>query len=326
MTYLLLLLQYLLPQHFLSKLMGITARSHCVWLKNFIILWFIKKYKVDLSEAQKTDPQDYESFQDFFTRKLADNARPISTDSNSIITPVDGRLTQMGSIQEDLLLQAKGKTYTLDALLAIPQTKGFSKRRHQAASHRIVYEIGEDGEWCRQQSRTFSREGDNQSSEPFHNGQFITFYLSPRDYHRVHMPMDGTLQKMAYVPGKLFSVNDTSSAHIHNLFARNERLICWFKTSIGPMVLIMVGALLVSGIHTSWAGKVHTSHITIWKYTNRSTPISIVRGDELGYFAFGSTVIVLFPEQTIDWNQKLIAGKKLLMGQSLGNCSYTTTH
>ena len=225
------LLQYLIPQHLLSRLIGILANSHLAWLKNLMIASFIKYYNVDLSSAEETNISKYATFNDFFTRKLKDSNRPISQNENTIVSPADGIISQIGDINNDLLLQAKGHKYNLNSLLT-----------------------------------------EENLASRFVDGKFATIYLSPKDYHRVHMPITGTLQEMIYVPGKLFSVNAETAEQVPNLFARNERVISIFETQIGKMAVIMVGAMIVASIHTAWASKVapnKSKTIQKWDYRHK---------------------------------------------------------
>lgn len=255
-----ILAQYLLPQHFLSRVFGFIAKIKITPVKNAFIKWFIKRYNIDLSEAIESDYQAYSSFSDFFIRALKPNARPISRNPNIVVSPVDGTLSQIGMIHHDTLLQAKGIHYNLKGLVG------------------------------------------PQMSEQFERGNFATIYLAPYNYHRVHMPYAGTFEKMIYIPGKLFSVNPETVDHIPQLFSKNERLVALFKTDLGPMAVIFVGALLVGGIHT-----------------HPLTPgFNFQKGEELGYFNFGSTVIVLFGSCTMNWDKNLCAQSTVKMGEEIG--------
>ena len=208
MSRLFILFQYLLPHHLLSRAVGILAQNHL--LRKLFIRAFIRRYKVDLSQAKIQEVEKFENFNAFFTRELQADARPLSTAKGAIVCPADGAVSQLGDIADGNLLQAKGKHYSCQSLLA----------------------------------------GDAQMAALFQSGKFATIYLSPRDYHRVHMPMAGILKKTIYVPGKLFSVNQTTAESVPNLFARNERLVCLFTTAAGPMAVILVGAMIVAGIDT----------------------------------------------------------------------------
>ncbi|MEE4277199.1 MAG: archaetidylserine decarboxylase [Halieaceae bacterium] len=278
MNTLFLLLQRLVPQHVLSRLIGRLARARQPrWLKDAVIRLFAAHYKVDLTEAERPVAGAYESFNDFFTRSLKPGARPLC--ASGIACPADGVVSECGAIDGDRLLQAKGRSYTLDALLA----------------------------------------GDAPRVEQFRGGSFVTVYLSPRDYHRVHMPLDGHLQASVYVPGELFSVNGTTAAGVEQLFARNERHISYFSTPRGPMAMILVGAMIVAGIETVWAGQVaprarrleHRNHV------DKPQPVLLERGAEMGRFFLGSTVILLFPPRVVSWKDGLAAGSAVRMGEQL---------
>jgi len=280
MSHLFVLMQQLLPQHLLSRLAGKFAAG--TFAKNLLIRAFIKRYRVDLSEAVIQDPGKFENFNAFFTRELQAGARPIAQEPDAIVCPGDGAISQLGAIDDDRLLQAKGRQFSLLDLLG----------------------------------------GDSQMADLFKSGSFATVYLSPRDYHRVHMPLTGQLQKMIYVPGKLFSVNQVAADKLPNLFARNERCVCLFQTEVGPMAVILVGAMIVAGIETVWAGQVCP---TAGSRTVRSTdfsehrpPIQLSTGAELGRFKLGSTAIVLFAHGAIELEDSLVANSTVRMGQLLG--------
>ena len=204
-------LQFLLPQHILSRLMFRLARIKTSWIKNIFTAWFISNYEVNLSEAKLENIKEYKDFNDFFTRSLKSDLRPIS--DSKLISPVDGVVSQCGRIENSMILQAKGKKYSVSALLA-----------------------------------------DNTKNNFFNS--FTTIYLSPKDYHRIHMPCNGILKSMKYVPGNLFSVNQSTVNKIDNVFARNERLICIFDTDFGEIALIMVGAIFVGSMQTFWEGQI----------------------------------------------------------------------
>jgi phosphatidylserine decarboxylase len=277
-TRLFILLQYLLPQHRLSRLAGFLANWQApTWLLQAMLRKFVAKYQVDLSQALNPDLADYKSFNQFFTRKLLPEARPIG---EGVCSPADGTISQIGKIQQQQLLQAKGKHYSLAQLLA------------------------------------------NESSliETFSSGDLATIYLSPRDYHRVHMPYTGKLVESIYVPGKLFSVNPTTVNNVDSVFARNERLINIFETDKGKMAVILVGALLVAGINTVWQGQITPNkfhQVQHWNYQQQD--ITLAKGDELGYFNFGSTVILLFEANKIAWLNNLVSEHTLQMGETIGH-------
>lgn len=278
MDALFIFLQRLLPQQALSRLVGrLAARNHPQWLVQWVIRRFVAHYKVDLAEAEQPFPEAYDSFNAFFTRALGDGSRPLC--ASGIACPADGAVSECGAIDNDRILQAKGRDYSLTALLA----------------------------------------GDAERAAQFANGSFVTIYLSPRDYHRVHMPLDGQLQSSAYVPGDLFSVNGTTAAAVDGLFARNERHISYFETMRGPMAMVLVGAMIVAGIETVWAGRVapRQRRIEHWDHVKKPTPILLSRGSEMGRFLLGSTVILLFPPGGAVWNDKCQAGRGVRMGEQL---------
>lgn len=219
-------------------------------------------------------PSDYKTFNDFFARPLQPSARPINTLENALIFPVDGKISQFGNIEKNFIIQAKNHYYTADSLLA-----------------------------------------NDADAAKFKDGDFITIYLSPTDYHRVHIPFGGTLTKMIHVPGDLFSVNTFNAKNIPELFARNERVICMFDTDLGKMAVVFVGATIVRSIATAWAGTVapnKNKDISTWDYTNKN--ISFSKGDEIGKFFMGSTVICLFEKDKIQFSQDLQCGQPTRMG------------
>ncbi|AJD49578.1 phosphatidylserine decarboxylase [Isoalcanivorax pacificus W11-5] len=273
------LLQYLVPQHLLSRLVGWCARSEIPWIKTTFINQFSNRFDIDLSEAVIEDPDQFASFNAFFTRALKDGARPIAPEADDIACPADGTISQLGKLRGSDVLQAKGQYYSVYELLG----------------------------------------GDSALASEFSNGHFATVYLSPRDYHRVHMPVTGTLREMIYVPGKLFSVNAVTTRQVPRLFARNERAVCIFDTEQGPVAVILVGAMIVAGIETVFAGQVtpQPTEITRTRY-DRVEPVVIEKGAELGRFMLGSTVVMLFPEGACDWEAGLGAESPVRMGQPLG--------
>lgn len=269
--------QYLVPQHLLTRLMGKLANSRISWLKNSFIRIFVKLYAVDMSEAAITEPTQYPTFNDFFTRKLTSTARKIATGSHEIASPCDGTLMQVGFARQNQLIQAKNFHFDLESLLG----------------------------------------GDKELANRFYDGAYATIYLAPHDYHRVHMPLSGTLEKTIFVPGKLFSVNKTTSAVIPQLFSQNERLIAVFNTDAGKMVVILVGAMIVGSIQMAWMGEpVRTESVDTTQYRDE---ISLTTGQELGLFKLGSTVIVLFERQKMQWQPALLPDQIVRMGQVIGN-------
>ena len=278
MSRLFVFFQYLIPQHALSRLLGKLAEGRM--LKNMLISLFIKRYGVDLSEAEISDPKQFNNFNHFFTRALAANARPLAQEEGAVLCPADGSISEIGDIEENRILQAKGRHYTVAQLLA-----------------------------------------DEDAAKTFHDGNFATVYLAPRDYHRVHMPMEGKLLQTTYVPGKLFSVNRVTANSVPNLFARNERLVCLFDTPAGKMALVLVGAMIVAGIETVWSGQVCPAPSRVVNRTNyeqASPAVQLARGVEMGRFKLGSTVIVLFEPGKVALSPALSAGSITRMGQLMG--------
>jgi phosphatidylserine decarboxylase len=272
--------QYLLPQHLLCRIVFCLTRLECRPWKTFLIRTFIHVFNVDMSIAEKPDACDYRHFNDFFTRMLKPDARPPVIEQEAILSPVDGTISQIGDIRDDMIIQAKGHEYSLEQLLA----------------------------------------GCSDCIQKFSNGKFATLYLSPRDYHRIHMPLDGDLQQMIYLPGKLFAVNAHTTRIVDGLFARNERVINIFETDIGPMAIIMVGAIFVGSMETVWEGQITPSSERTFKTIdyNRET-ISLQKADEMGRFNMGSTVILLFSQGRLSWQPDMQAGRKILMGELLGS-------
>lgn len=273
-----IILQYLLPQHLVSRVAGRIADCTWPWLKNPFITWFVKRYQVDMSQAQESDPTAHACFNDFFTRALKPDARPLDEDPQTILSPADGVISQLGAIEHGRIFQAKGHSYSVLELVG----------------------------------------GNPEHASLFQGGQFATVYLSPRDYHRVHMPLGGTLREMIYVPGDLFSVNRVTAENVPRLFSRNERVVCLFDTPAGPMGLVLVGAMIVASVETVWAGLVapHRRQLHRRNYNDRAPELE--RGAEMGRFKLGSTVIVLFGPGQTSWDEGLGAGDFVQMGQKLG--------
>jgi phosphatidylserine decarboxylase len=272
--------QYIVPQHVLSRLTGWLANCRIPWFKNLFIRWFIKRFKVNMAEAVQDSAEDFACFNDFFTRALKAGARPVVQGAGQICCPADGSISEIGAIINGQLLQAKGQRYSLRDLLG----------------------------------------GDAMDATAFSKGSFATLYLSPRDYHRVHMPLAGRLLKTIYLPGKLFSVNQTTSESVRALFARNERLVCFFDTEAGPMALILVGAMIVAAISTVWGGLVcpGISASRQLSYQQHVPPIKLATGAEMGRFSLGSTAIVLFSQAAVTLNPALRSGDSVRMGELLG--------
>lgn len=272
--------QQVAPQHLLSRLVGKLASSQISWVKNSFIGWFAKRYQVNMAEAAQPDLHSYACFNDFFTRALKADARPLSQVPGSLVCPADGEISQAGRIEGRSILQAKGRHYSIQALL------------------------GDDREWA----------------DRYIDGQFATVYLSPKDYHRVHMPCDGKLVKTHYIPGKLFSVNQTTAEGVDRLFARNERLVCHFETATGPMTLVLVGAMIVAGIQTAWPGLCAPAGRQPLQQDHRAdgSERHLLRGEEMGRFLLGSTVIVLLGPNTAQIADDMQAGLPVRMGQHFG--------
>lgn len=272
--------QYITPQHLLSRIIGSLAESQAPWFKNKLISWFIDRYKVNMSEAVYESYHEYKNFNEFFTRPLKEGMRPIDMAADAVVCPADGAVSELGTINEGRVLQAKGHDYSLADLLG----------------------------------------GDTERAKPFLNGEFATIYLSPRDYHRVHMPVTGTLTEMIYVPGQLFSVNQTTAENVSSLFARNERVVCMFDTEYGQMAVVLVGAMIVASIETVWAGLVtppkRMLKTTKYDETTRQ-PIVLEKGAELGRFKLGSTAIMVFEPNRITWNEELKSLVPTKMGQRI---------
>jgi phosphatidylserine decarboxylase len=271
--------QHIVPQHILSRCTGWLAElRQPIWLKNWVIRQFIRHFNVNMAEAAQPDPERYANFNEFFTRPLQDGARPIA--EADIVCPADGAISQMGAIHEGFLFQAKGRYFSTEALLG----------------------------------------GDKERAALFADGQFATIYLSPKDYHRVHMPLAGRLTATSYIPGQLFSVNGVTAQNVDNLFARNERMVCYFDTQIGPMAMILVGAMVVAGIETVWSGQVAPppKRPTLTDYLELPQPVELAKGDEMGRFMLGSTVILLFPKGSMAWADSYDAGVGTRLGEGLG--------
>ncbi len=272
--------QYILPHHALSKLMSKLTHCENKTWKNLFIRQIIRHYGVNMDEALEPDINAFKSFNHFFTRELNPDVRPLATERNAIASPADGVVSQAGNITNGKIFQAKGKSFTATDLLG----------------------------------------GDAERAEPFNNGVFTTIYLSPKDYHRLHMPLTGTLREMVHIPGRLFSVNTATTNSVPGLFARNERVAAIFDTDAGPMALILVGAIFVSSIETVWHGVVTPPSITSvrrWLYQENAPVLKI--GEEMGRFNMGSTIIVLFAKDKAQWNTDFTADKIVKLGEHIGN-------
>ena len=270
--------QYILPQHFLSRIVYALMRSEITWVKNLLIYLISRIAGINYGEALSPDPADYASFNAWFTRALIPGARTFDPDPQAFLSPCDGRISETGLLQENRILQAKGKDYSLQDLLANDPV-------------------------CQQLT----------------DGYFSTIYLSPKDYHRIHMPIGGRLQRMIHVPGRLFSVAPYTVRQVPRLFARNERVISIFETDYGPLVMVLVGAMLVSSTETVWAGEVtptKNKEVSVTDYSDGD--IALAKCDEMGRFNMGSTVILLMPTGALAPLDGLGAGDAVRLGQRLG--------
>jgi phosphatidylserine decarboxylase len=270
--------QYLLPKQALTILAGKLASAKAGGLTTSVIRWFVGRYGVNMAEAANPDIASYPSFNEFFTRPLKADARPLA--EADFLSPVDGAISQFGPIERDQIFQAKGHSYSTTALVG----------------------------------------GDRELAAQFQDGSFATLYLSPRDYHRIHMPCDGRLTRMIYVPGELFSVNPTTARGVPGLFARNERVVCVFDSACGPFVLTLVGATIVGSMATVWHGQVNPPRpgvIREWRYDEAT--VNLKKGEEMGRFLLGSTVVMLFPKDSLTFNPEWVPTRSLRMGELMGN-------
>ena len=273
------LLQYLLPKQRLTMIAGRIASAQGGATTTRLIRWFVGKYAVDMSEAADADIGSYKSFNDFFTRPLKAGARPIAT--GDFVSPVDGAISQLGLIDDHHMVQAKGHRFTTTELVG----------------------------------------GDAALAAQFRHGSFANLYLSPKDYHRLHMPCDGKLARMIHVPGTLFSVNPITARGVPNLFARNERVVCVFESAEhGPFVMVLVGATIVGSMATVWHGVVNpkrTNTPSEWTYADQG--IVLKKGEEMGRFLLGSTIVMLFRQGAITFNEDWTAERKVRLGELMGN-------
>lgn len=278
--------QYFLPKKLISRAAGFIASKELGSFTELLINSFIKYYQVDLSEAEVENPKAYKTFNAFFTRALKKDARSVAAEKAALVNPADGTLSEFGEIYKDAVLQAKGHYYSLEALLG----------------------------------------GDKQDAKTFQSGSFYTTYLSPSDYHRVHMPFDGKLEKMVFIPGDLFSVNPLTAQNVDNLFARNERVVCFFNNEdLGHFAVVMVGATIVASIETVFQGIVAPSHgreKTIYHY--KKDNITFKKGDELGRFLLGSTTVCVFENKKVVFDKTLISGQSVKMGQKMASLAQTS--
>jgi phosphatidylserine decarboxylase len=269
------LFQHLLPKNAISAGAYRLARSRRAWIARPLTRWFASAYGVDLDEAEHADVDRYPTFNDFFTRALRPGARPLAGDGDTVASPADGTLSEHGTIEDGTLLQAKGRRYSLDELL------------------------GEDGA----------------ATDALRGGSYCTIYLAPWNYHRVHAPLDATLVRTRYIPGRRCGVSLATAAAIDRLFCRNERVVCWFETAAGPMVVVLVGALNVSSVSTFNRGEIASGAPRTWVEDARPT---VARGAEIGRFNLGSTVVVAFPPGAVRWSERLATGAEVAMGSELG--------
>lgn len=275
--------QYLLPKQAITALAGKLAHLQGGNVTTAVIRWFVKRYNVNMAEAANSDITAYQSFNEFFTRPLKAGARPLA--QVDFICPVDGAISQFGNIEADQIFQAKGHAYSTATLIG----------------------------------------GDKNAAKQYENGHFACLYLSPKDYHRIHMPCDGKLLKMTYVPGDLFSVNPTTAQGVPNLFARNERVVCEFISAThGNFVMVLVGATIVGSMATVW----HTAkngiinpprlpNVHMWSYTDQN--ITLKQGDEMGRFLLGSTVVMLFEKDALQFNADWQPARAVKLGEMMGN-------
>lgn len=275
------LLQYALPKQAITALAGKLANLEAGKLTTAVIGWFVKRYNVNMAEAAEPDISTYRTFNDFFTRPLKTNARSLA--QAAFICPVDGAISQLGNIEADQIFQAKGHAYSTTALVG----------------------------------------GDNNLAKKFENGHFACLYLSPKDYHRIHMPCDGTLKSMTYVPGALFSVNPATAQGVPGLFARNERVVCEFdSTEHGSFIMVLVGATIVGSMATTWHDSANgiinpprTKNVRVWSYKTQN--IQLKQGDEMGKFLLGSTVVMLFEKDTLQFNKAWQAERAIKLGEMM---------
>ncbi len=272
--------QYVLPHHLLSRMvLGLTRLRGGIFTR-LAIRRFIRRFGVDMQEAASSDPASYPNFNAFFTRPLRDGARPLAPGDHIISSPADGTISAIGPIEAGQLIQAKDRWYTVSQLL-----------------------------------------GGDAAAARFESGAFCTIYLSPRDYHRVHMPVSGRLSRMLHIPGRLFSVSPATTRALPRLFARNERVACLFNSERGAAAVVMVGAMLVGGIDTAWAGTVTPPTARYPQrrdYPDGRPGVILTRGQEMGRFNMGSTVILLLPSQRVQWQPGLQSGSRIRMGETLG--------
>jgi phosphatidylserine decarboxylase len=268
--------QYLLPKQALTRFAGAIASAQGGSATTALIRWFVRRYGVNMAEAAEPSIEAYPTFNQFFTRALRADARPLA--ASRLVCPVDGAISQFGAIAGEQVFQAKGHDYSVTALVG----------------------------------------GDGALASKFHGGHFATLYLSPKDYHRIHMPCEGRLRHMTHVPGALFSVNPTTVRGVPGLFARNERVVCEFDGEAGPFVMVLVGATIVGSMATVWHGVVNpprTGELRHWSYGDRQ--IVLGQGEEMGRFLLGSTVVMLFPPGPLRFAADWAPGRAIRMGEAM---------
>jgi phosphatidylserine decarboxylase len=269
--------QYLLPKKALTIFAGWVAGAHGGRFTAALIRWFVGRYNVNMAEAANADIASYPTFNDFFTRALKEDARPLAR--ADLVCPVDGAISQLGAIEKDQIFQAKDHHYSTAALVG----------------------------------------GDAELAQQFDNGSFATLYLSPRDYHRIHMPCAGNLRRMFYVPGSLFSVNPTTARGVPGLFARNERVVCVFESALGTFAMVLVGATIVGSMATTWHGIVNPrrrGHLREWTYAPNE--VVLEQGAEMGRFLLGSTVVMLFAQGAMQFNAQWAPARAIRLGEAMG--------
>ena len=272
-------LQYLLPRFWLTRLIYRVARIRNVSVKDFLITKFVHLYDVDIDDVKLDVPGDFETFNAFFIRELDNNARPVDANTQSIVSPVDGTISSAGPIRDNSIFQAKGLEYSLEDLLAT----------------------------------------DLQDARRYIDGSYATIYLAPYNYHRVHAPLDGKIVAARYIPGDLFSVNTATAANVPGLFRRNERLVIHLRSAHGPYAMVFVGALNVGSISTPWSGEIRPRKTGVVEMISlEKGPDAVRKGDLLGWFNMGSTVILLLPAGAGSWNTGLDPKSTVRMGESIG--------
>mgnify|MGYP003625857360 CR=1 FL=1 len=277
--------QYILPKHLVTFIAGKLANAKMGKFTTFLITQFIKKFNIDMSEAKHSEPSYFDTFNNFFTRELKAGLRPIVEGEHNLATPVDGCISQQGDIKMGRIFQAKGHDFSLRELLG----------------------------------------GRDDVAAPFDDGLFSTIYLAPKDYHRIHMPITGKLEQLIFIPGDLFSVNPLTAQNVPNLFARNERAVAIFSTAIGPMAIVLVGATIVGSIETVWEGTLtapKNKQLQYWDYKDQQ--IILEKGAEMGRFKLGSTIVALFPKNSIKFSEDLAPSSVTRLGELFAEIKQAT--